>query len=711
MKRPDEALEAYRKAVEVQPDDPAPRRALAHALGQRGLLEEAEQGWQKILADDPSYDNWSTYAGFIRRYYRNSRLDDSEAALVKAIEVAKDDQKVAAYARLANFFYTTDREDRAVETLQKGIAESTDKVNLIHILAQLERARGHTVEADALVEQATREKPDDPAVFLFLANYRASSGDRVGALEAAEKAVSLDPSQSESKLRKAEILVEMGYRKEREGGVEEGQKIVSEVLQNEPSSAPALFVDAKIKVTRGELADATAALRAALDARPDWADARYLLGATLAEQKQYTEARTELARALDLQPGLADANQTLAKVHDRLGEHEYAIEVGRRYLTQRPDDIPIHLLVAQNLVALNKLDEALAELSTIPDDKRTAEIEYALGRIYLGKNQGKRAREHLLAAHEELPNQSEVLENLLEIDRRDRLEAATSKDPARIAAAQASYAASLQRIKSAVEAKPNDARLVQLAGVAAVSENRLDDAEAAFRKAVELDPKDRGAVERLARFYAATNRSNQTIEVYEEAIKVRPDDAQFHHYLGMLYELRGNSEQAIERYESAIKIDPNLAEAKNNLAYILAERGTSLDRALDLAQDAKTLLPNNPSVSDTLGWVLFKRGVPGAAISYLKEAEAATNERDASLGQVRYHLALAYEANGDKQEAMTALERSIAAVESQAAALRQQGSDPGPEPAWVGEARTKRDKLSAELKERAVSAADASAHP
>ena len=698
MKRPDEALEAIRKAVEVKPGDTGALRALAHGLGQRGLLEEAEQTWTAILAADPSYENYTNYAGFIRRYFRKTRLEDSEAALEKAIAAAKEEQKVAAYAQLANFFYTTQREDRSVEALQKGIAEVKDKVSLIHILARLERARGHVAEADELVERATREKPDDPAVFLFLADYRASNGDLAAALEAAEKAVALDPTNSDAQLRKAEILIELGYRKSRDGGIEEGQAIVSEVLAREPSNAAALFVDAKVKVTRGEVADATTSLRAALDARPDWADARYLLGATLYDQKQYTEARAELARALDLQPGLADANMVLARVHDRLGEHEYAVEVGRRYLQQRPDDFALHLLVAQNLVSLQKLDEALAELSGIPEEKRTPEIEYALGRIYLGKGQGDRAREHLLAANQELPSQADVLENLLDLDRRERIEAAASKDAVRIAAAQASFDASISRIKSAVEARPNDPRLIQLAGVAAVSENRLEDAEVAFRKAVELDPKDRGAVERLARFYAATNRTDQTVTVYEAAIAVRPDDAQFHHYLGMLYELRGNSEQAIERYESAIRLDPNLAEAKNNLAYILAEKGTNLDRALDLAQDAKTLLPNNPSVSDTLGWVLYKRGVPGAAISYLKEAEAATNERDASLGQVRYHLALAYEANGDAAEAVEALGRSLAAIDAHAAALRQQGADPGPEPDWVKDARTRREKASAGVK-------------
>src|SRR5262249_79388 len=250
-----------------RPQDPGARPSLAHALGQRGQLEEAEKMWAAILAADPSYENYTTYAGFIGRYFKRTRLEDSQAALEKAIEVAKDEQKVAAYAQLANFFYTTGREEQSVETLKKGIAEAPDKVNLIQILARLERARGHAAEADALVEQATRERPDDPAGFLFLANYRPgnaararaleAAGEPGGEVEAAEKGVALDPARADSQLRKAEILVEMGYRKEREGGIEEGQKIVEDILKREPSNASALFVDAKVKVSRGEIADAT----------------------------------------------------------------------------------------------------------------------------------------------------------------------------------------------------------------------------------------------------------------------------------------------------------------------------------------------------------------------------------------------------------------------------------------------------------------------
>ena len=703
LKRGDEALAAYRKGVEMAPQDPGALRSLAHALGARGELEEAEALWKRIVESEPGFGSWTSYAGFLRRYYRRERMEDSEAALRKALELANEKEKSAAYAQLANLYFTSHREDQAVAMLQEGIEAIPDPVELIYILARLQRIRGNEAEADALVERATRERPEDPKVFLVLASYRTRNGDRKAGLEAAEKAVALDPKSSEALLRKAEILVEMGYRDERQGGVEEGSKIVADVLAQEPSNPDALFVDAKIDITRNQLVEAITAVRSALDSRPDWAEAHYVLGAALAARKEYTSARGELGRALDLDPSLAEANQVLAQVHQRLGENEYAVEVGRRYLRQRPDDLKIRLLVAQSLVNLERLDEALAELDSVPADKRTAEVDYALGRIYAGKGDRDRARKHLHAADEAMPNNAEVLENWLELDRREQqLAKQKGASAERTAALDQRLSETIARIDAAVAAKPDDARLWQVAGLAKVMQEKLDEAEADFRKAIELDPTDRGAYERLGRFYAATGRTDKTVEVYEKAVELRPDDSGFHHYLGMLYELRGDSGRAIMRYEDAVRLDPNLAEAKNNLAYIYADQGKNLDRALDLAQDAKTLLPDNPSVSDTLGWVLYKRGAHGAAISYLKEAEAATKDGDASLGVVRHHLALAYEANGDTALAIEALDRSLAAVEAQSAAVRKQGGAPPAEPTWVSEARSLREKLAGQRQSAAA---------
>ncbi|TFG91634.1 MAG: tetratricopeptide repeat protein, partial [Myxococcales bacterium] len=555
---------------------------------------------------------------------------------------------------------------------------------------------GNVTEADALVERATQERPDDPQVYLVLASYRSRNGDRAGGLEAAEKAVSLDPARTESQLRKAEILVEMGFRKEKENGIEDATAIVADVLAKHPSNPDALFVDAKIKVTREQLAEAISSVRAALEARPDWAEARYVLGAALAAHKEYAASRSELGRALELDPSMAEASQVLAQVHHRLGEYEYAVDMARRFQRMRPNDLKMSLLVAQSLVNLGKLAEAQAELDLVPAENRNAEVQYALGRISVGRGEIEIARAYFVEAAAGMPNQPEVLENLIDLDSREVLAAQQAKSSVRLETARQRRAESIDLVQQAVAAKPNDAKLQQLDGVVAVVEDRMGDAEKAFLKAIELDPTDRSSYDRLARFYNATGKMPQAIEVYVRGVEALPEDPQFHHTLGMLYELRDEAGRAVPHYEEAIRLSPGLAEAKNNLAYIYVDQGQNLDRALDLAQDAKTLLPNNPSVSDTLGWVLYKRGVPAAAISYLKEAEAATTAGDGSQGVVRHHLAMAYEANGDTEEAIAALDRALSAVDEHNAATPGQGGKPGTEPAWVGEARRQREKLVAQ---------------
>ena len=63
--------------------------------------------------------------------------------------------------------------------------------------------------------------------------------------------------------------------------------------------------------------------------------------------------------------------------------------------------------------------------------------------------------------------------------------------------------------------------------------------------------------------------------------------------------------------------------AANNLAYIYAEEGGNLDIALNLAQTAKQVAPDNPNFTDTLGFVLLKKGLASAAIP---EFQAAVNK-------------------------------------------------------------------------------------
>jgi tetratricopeptide (TPR) repeat protein len=678
--RRDEALAAYRKAVEVGPDERNALTVLARALLHRDMLDESEAMHQQLAERFPDFSSYSGLARVLRQQ-GGSRRAEQEAAMRKALELAEGDDRLTAYTQLASLLTRNDRKDEAFELLESGVENEEEiKTQLIYVLASLNRSEGNLAKADELIERTAQESPDDARVHLVLSAYRARNGDIEGALAAAEKAVELAPDDKGAKLQKAEVLMELGYRNEREGAVEEARSIIDGVLAAEPTNPNALFADAKLKLGAGDMAGAIASTRSALEGRPQWAQAHYLLGLAYASQKNYNEARNELDRGLEIDAGLLEAKQVLAQVHYRMGEWELCVERGRQYLREKPGDMRTRLLVAQSLVRLERVDEAEEELAKIPEADRDGEIYYALGRIQLARGNLDEARQLLLQADGLMPNHHEILANLIQIDLRSG-----HPEDAR------------KRLDEAVAAAPEDARIQLLVGRLALSEGQLEEGEKAFQKAIELDPEDQTSYETLARLYTRLGRLDDAARTYEQALEVKPDEPQLHHLLGMLYELSGDRDRAIERYEDAIRYRPDFPEAKNNLAYIYAESGQNLDRALDLAQDAKALLPDSPSVADTLGWVLFKRGVPSAAISYLKEAEAATDPEDASLAEVRFHLAQAYEANEETQEAVDAVDRSLAALQAHMERVRERGGEPGPEPAWAAEARALRERASAQV--------------
>jgi Flp pilus assembly protein TadD len=114
-------------------------------------------------------------------------------------------------------------------------------------------------------------------------------------------------------------------------------------------------------------------------------------------------------------------------------------------------------------------------------------------------------------------------------------------------------------------------------------------------------------------------------------------------------------DQARDHYQKALKIDPRFPTAANNLAYLYAEKGENLDEALTLAQGAKERVPDDPHISDTLGWVYYKKSVYGRAVTYLQEA----GEKAPNNAAIRYHLGMAYFKNGDKANAGKELKKAL----------------------------------------------------
>ncbi len=94
--------------------------------------------------------------------------------------------------------------------------------------------------------------------------------------------------------------------------------------------------------------------------------------------------------------------------------------------------------------------------------------------------------------------------------------------------------------------------------------------------------------------------------------------------------------------------------AANNLASYLAERG-DLEAALQLAQTAKAGLPDDPRVSDTLGWIYYKKNLASLAVTSLEHSVS----KNPSNPMSHYHLGLAYLKDGKTAAAQKALQRAL----------------------------------------------------
>jgi tetratricopeptide (TPR) repeat protein len=668
----EEAGTAYAAAVEAAPEEPLPLLLLANYQRMSGKKREAEASFTKLTELHPAVGSWTALAAFLAGEGRDA---EAEAAFRKAIEIAKPEERTAAWSALASFLIAKERPADAEAVLKNALAAEPGNLELIYALARFYHGAGRTAEADQMIEEATRAKPDDTAPLLLLSSYRGRIGDLPGALDAAERALKVAPDDPLAKLRRAEVLIDMGFRENDDTKIAQGKAVVDAVLAKEDGKPEALFVLAKVDLARQHNEDAIAALRRALDARPDWSQAHYLLGTAMFFGGDYAGARGEIVRSIELDPNSVDGYKLLSRVHAKLGDHALAVEAGERALARDPGDVAIRIQVAQSLVQDRRFDEALGRLLAIPEDKRGAEGNFAIGRVYAFREEWANARKFLDLALAMSPGNSEVLSGLVQVDARE-----------------GKLGDSYDRIRAARDAHPDDARLQILFGEMSAAARKADDAEAAFRKAIEIDPNGLGAYTSLAGLFVATGRTDEAIATYERALEQSPKSGSLHLLLASLLEAAGRLEEAMGHYESAIEIDPELAIAKNNLAYLMAERGKDLDRALDLAQEAKAKLPDNPNAADTLGWVLYKKNVPAAAIGYLREAVGGLKPDDPSLPLVRHHLALAYEANSEQQQAIEVLEQAVTELD----ALRT-GADGRvhPEAPWAQDVRDQLSRLKA----------------
>ena len=141
-------------------------------------------------------------------------------------------------------------------------------------------------------------------------------------------------------------------------------------------------------------------------------------------------------------------------------------------------------------------------------------------------------------------------------------------------------------------------------------------------------------------FLRDAGKYNQALALQAQAVAQFPNDNDLLYDQAMLAD-RAGQQQTMERLlRQLIARQPDYQHAYNALGYSLAERGVRLQEAKELIEKALTYAPDDPFITDSLGWVEFRLGNHAQALLLLERAFEKRQDADiaAHLGEVLWKL-------------------------------------------------------------------------
>jgi tetratricopeptide (TPR) repeat protein len=610
-----EALEAFERAIEIARANPD----IKPEWVQRAWVERAN-----TIATWPQ------------------RRKEAYQAYREAAEVMRDhpELELATLLTATQFLRANPDEDMARWILERRIAINPANLESWRLLSGL--VDGPDAETATVLERLIAERPTDArAQALYIADLARRVGREAAVAHAEQVAEATDAP---------EVVYAQVIRIHLQANDVDAASAISEKVAREyPNSGEVDLARGEVALASGDAREAVLAIARSLERRETVEGYRML---AIAQRRLGDDSRAldAITRAIELAPGT--------------GVEQNAM------LRQK----------AQIEMALDDFDSALLtwERIRLSQGKRMSAsdaVGLATALYKTGRRGGGRRRLNEVLKLENPPVEAVLLYARMEgpayPERARRLlEEAAARNPdhpqlaavlARGDAGSGNLDEALQRLTTALEADPDSVRLRIVRARLYANSGNLEAATADARHAFETAPDERAAGRLLVQLLGAQGKSDEAIEQLEAQREAGKLDAAGDVLLGRLYMARGEHALALERLESALASGGELPGVKNDVAYLLAEEGRDLDRALELAREAREALPG-PQPADTLGWVYLKRGLPGPAASQFQEALEMIESNHGAWPTIQYHLGLALKAQGKTEEAARAFEKALAAA-------------------------------------------------
>ena len=560
---------------------------IANALGGLKDWESAVDAFEKAVEIDPS--RGATYSELGLAQLAKGDKVAAEAAFQKAVEI--DPKSPLALISLANFVWSTGDADQGEQLMKRALENDPKSVIANRALAMFYLVRNR-VEAAEPHLKAVADASTDPRAKYALADYYVRLRRFDDARELVTPFVKDDKTFVGSSIALARIEIVADKKAE-------AHRILDGVLARESKNVEALLLRGQLFLSENNTINALTTLQTAVEANPGVIAAHIALAQTHATRGSVKEAMKAFTDALAIDGNNSTARFGLARLQINTGAAADAVPLLMKVVAANPANLDAKLLLLQGFMAVGDMPQATALARDLEKTNgNSAGVQTVLGTLATMKNDAAGARQAFNRALSANPRAYQALAGLLATEMRGK----------NLGAARA-------LIEKQLAQNPNDPHLNLLAAQAYDALGDSVEMEKALKKTVEADSASLDAYTMLAKMYYQQGRLDLARVQFEKYVETAPASVPGNTMLATILDLQGKKQEAKARYNRALQIDPRAAVAANNLAWIDANTdGANLDVALQLAQSAKAQLPNSHEVDDTLGWIYYKKGLSTLAI-------------------------------------------------------------------------------------------------
>ena len=498
----------------------------------------------------------------------------------------------------------------AIESLKQAIELDSESLYLKRELATVYLQNKDDAAALEVLAGILKDHPNDMRSLILYGGINQVRKDYQAAIDAYERVIATDPKQE----KVYQLLGGMYLEAE---NFDQAERVFKQMLDHFPSNYTGYFYLGQIYAKQGKKAEAEEKFEQTLQIEPGLMEPRYELLELYKEEKNETKVLELYQDILKRNPNNIRAAMELGYYYYSTGKMAQAEKIFSRLGERSIDEFDVIIKLIQLYIDPQNYDEGIViiegMLKAVPD---SSEVNHIAGIAYYGKKDNPKALSHF----QKVAPESRFYED---------------------AVIHASYILS--------ENKQNE-EAIQL----------LSDA-------VDNDPDNAEFKYYLGTFYEDAEQYDRAEDFIQQAIESDPDNPRYYFRLGVVYDKWNKKESSMATMRKVIELDPKHANALNYLGYTYADLGKNLDEAERLIKEALKYKPDDGYITDSLGWVYYKKGEYEKALKYLKKAVEIVPDDPIMLE----HLGDAYLKLNNKSEALKYYKKSLQYKEKDKEKLEQ----------------------------------------